>query len=71
MAREKNALTKYYVGELTEEDATLRLAKWISTVTDDSEEETEETGYYDGDGTPESDVISVRKVYTLDRKSVV
>lgn len=66
MAREKNALTKYYVGELTEEDATLRLAKWISTVTDDSEEETEETGYYDGDGTPESDVISVRKVYTFE-----
>lgn len=66
MAREKNALTKYYVGELTEENATLRLAKWISTVTDDSEEETEETGYYDGDGTPESDVISVRKVYTFE-----
>lgn len=66
MAREKNALTEYYVGELGEEDADLRLAKWISTVTDDSDEEIEEEGYYSGDGTPENDVINIQKTYTFE-----
>lgn len=66
MARQKNALTKYFVGELSEEEPELRLAKWISTVTDDSDEEVEDEGYYDGDGTPESDVISVKKTYTFE-----
>lgn len=70
MAREKNALTKYFVAPIPTDGATEpeynRLAKWISTVTDDSNEESEETGYYDGDGTPETDVISVAKVYTFE-----
>lgn len=70
MARKKNALTEYYVGALPVDESTepeyLRLAKWVSTVTDDSEEETEDMGFYDGDGTPETDVISVKKVYTFE-----
>lgn len=66
MARQKNALTKYFVGELSEEVADLRLGKWIETVTDDSDEETEDMGFYDGDGTPETDVISVKKTYTFE-----
>lgn len=70
MARQKNALTEYYVGAIPSDGATepeyFRLAKWISTVTDDSEEETETTGYYDGDGTPETDVMSVSKTYTFE-----
>ena len=70
MARQKNALTEYYVGAIpsdgTAEPEYFRLAKWISTVTDDSEEETESIGYYDGDGTPETDVISVAKTYTFE-----
>lgn len=69
MAREKNALTKYFVAEMVEdgmEPEYFRLAKWISTVTDDSEEEVESTAYYDGDGTPEDDVISVKKTYTFE-----
>lgn len=69
MAREKNALTKYYVADMVEdgmEPEYFRLAKWISTVTDDSEEEVESTAYYDGDGTPEDDVISVKKAYTFE-----
>lgn len=65
MARQKNALTEYYVGPVGEE-ATLRLAKWISSVTDDSDETTEEAAFYDGDGTPESDVVSVKKVYSFE-----
>src|SRR5690554_7144427 len=70
MARQKNALTEYYVGAIPQDGMTepeyFRLAKWISTVTDDSEEETESIGYYDGDGTPETDVISVAKTYTFE-----
>lgn len=69
MARKKNALTEYYVGAIptgTTEPEYFRLAKWVSTVTDDSEEETEDQGFYDGDGTPETDVISVKKTYTFE-----
>lgn len=70
MARSKNALTEYYVGALVDgelETATYdRLARWVSSVTDDSEEEVEEQGFYDGDGTPESDVISVKKAYAFE-----
>lgn len=66
MARYKNALTKYYVGDLEEKEANLRLAKWIQTVEDDTDEEVEEEAYYDGDGTPEEDVISVKKKYSFE-----
>jgi len=69
MARKKNALTEYYVGAIPTdggEPEYFRLAKWISTVTDDSDEETEDQGFYDGDGTPETDVISVKKTYTFE-----
>lgn len=70
MARKKNALTKYFVGSVPVSDVgpvTYHpLAKWIQTVTDDSDEETEDTGYYDGDGTPSTDIISVKKNYTFE-----
>lgn len=70
MPRKKNALTEYYVGAIPtdgiSEPEYFRLAKWVSTVTDDSEEETEDQGFYDGDGTPETDVISVKKTYAFE-----
>lgn len=69
MAREKNALTKYYISDEMDspaEEDYLRLAKWVETVTDDSDEETEDQAFYDGDGTPETDVISVQKTYTFE-----
>lgn len=68
MARQKNSLTKYLVADRVEtgEPDYKRLAKWISNVTDESEEETEDLGFYDGDGTPETDVISVKKTYTFE-----
>jgi len=47
LARYKNALTKYYVGDLEEQEANLRLAKWIETVEDDSDEEVEDSAFYD------------------------
>lgn len=69
MARKKNALTEYHVAAITdglEEPDYKRLAKWISTVADDTDEETEDQGFYDGDGTPETDVISIKKSYTFE-----
>ncbi|HLQ75430.1 MAG TPA: phage tail protein [Alloiococcus sp.] len=70
MARKKNALTKHFVADLPTDESTepdyLRLAKWISTVEDDSDEEVEDQAFYDGDGTPEDDVISVKKTWTFE-----
>lgn len=66
MARKKNALTEYHVASLEEPTVYNRLAKWVSNVTDDSDEETEDLGFYDGDGTPETDVISIKKTYTFE-----
>lgn len=69
LARKKNALTEYHVAKLPESDGEPeynRLARWISSVEDDSDEEVEDQAYYDGDGTPEDDVISVKKTYAFE-----
>lgn len=69
MARQKNALTEYHVAPIVEgpgDPEYNRLAKYISTVTDDSDEETEDQAWYDGDGTPEEDIVSVKKKYTFE-----
>ena len=71
-AREKNAKREHYIAEYTpgketaptEDTEWLRLAKYISTIGDDSDEETDDTGFYDGDGTPETTVVSVSGTYT-------
>ncbi|MCM3110684.1 phage tail protein [Lederbergia lenta] len=42
----------------------MELAHQISTIGDDTQEETEDTAFYDGDGTPETTVISVAGAYT-------
>lgn len=63
--RYKNAIRKHYVAPWKEgeekpaEEKYERLAKYIATVTDETDEETDDTGYYDGDGTPEEFVTSV------------
>jgi hypothetical protein len=72
MARNKNALRGHFVAAYdpltpdTEPTEWLELAKYISTISDDTEEETDSTGYYDGDGTPETDIISVAGAYTAE-----
>ena len=67
MARKKNALTEHHVAPIPTDGITepeyKRLAKYISNVEDEADEEVEDIGYYDGDGTPESDVMSVKKSY--------
>lgn len=72
MSRNKNAARKHFVqaytpgttGEAKPGDEWLPLAKWVSTIGDDTEEESESTGFYDGDGTPENDITSVAGTYT-------
>lgn len=67
--RTKNALTEHWIAEMPTgetEPEWLRLAKWISSVGDDPEEETEDNAWYNGDGTPETDVISVKKSHPVE-----
>ncbi|HFE9852686.1 TPA: phage tail protein [Enterococcus faecalis] len=71
-ARNKNAKREHYIAEYTpgeevaptENTKWLRLAKFISGIGDDTNEETDDTGFYDGDGTPETTVTSVAGSYT-------
>lgn len=65
MGTVKNALTGHFVGPVEDEAATLELAKWISEVNDGTSEEVESVAYYDGDGTPEDNVVSVSKPYAF------
>lgn len=69
MAKSKNALRGHFVqayvpGTETPGELWLELAHQISTIGDDTQEETEDQGFYDGDGTPETTVISVSGAYT-------
>ncbi|WP_096435919.1 phage tail tube protein [Alteribacter populi] len=69
MARLKNALRGHFVqayspGEDEPGTEWLELAKYISTIGDDTQEETEDEAFYDSDGTPETTVTSVAGAYT-------
>lgn len=72
MARQKNAQRKHFVAPfdpktpdtVPADEAFLRLAKYIETIDDDTDEETDDTGYYDGDGSVEETVTSVSGAYT-------
>lgn len=67
--RFKNALRKHYIAALPmagQEAAWLPLARFIETITDDSDESTEEIAYYDGDGTPETEVVSVAEKWSAE-----
>jgi len=69
LGRQKNALTEYHVAALVEgvgQPSYKQLARYIKTVTDDSDEETDDQAWYDGDGTPEEDIVSVKKKYTFE-----
>lgn len=67
-ARQKNALRGHFIAPfktgVEPKDADfLELAKWIASVSDDTDEQTDDTGYMDGDGTPETTVIGVSGSY--------
>lgn len=60
MTRYKNATTKYEIEQLGGTGTPLRLAKYIQTVDVSANDETDEWGYYDGDGTVATEVVSSR-----------
>lgn len=69
MGKQKNALRghfvqAYVVGEETPGEEWFELAHQISTIGDDTQEETNDEAFYDGDGTPETTVVSVAGAYT-------
>src|SRR5678816_3681909 len=71
MARNKNALREHYVASIpatglpAEGDYKL-LAQWISDISDDTDENVESTAFYDGDGTPTSDVTRVAMAWSFE-----
>lgn len=70
MGRQKNAdrqhlIADYNGGEVPEDSEFHALAQWITEITDASEEGTEEFGYYDGDGTPQIEVLTYREGYEV------
>lgn len=71
MTRQKNALRGHFIqayvpGVEKPTEVWLELAKYISSISDDTQEETEDTAFYDGDGTPETSVISVAGAYSVE-----
>lgn len=72
MSRLKNALRGHFIGAVSADDPTkeptawLELAKWISSVGDETDEQTDDTGFYDGDGTPETTVTGVSGAYSFE-----
>lgn len=72
MARLKNALRKHYVAEWTDNNTEPTasdyklLAKYIKTVNDETDENTNDDAFYDGDGTPETTIVSVAAGYAFE-----
>ena len=71
MARNKNALRLHEIAPYKNEEEApqegwLALAKWITNVTDDSEDNTDPYADYAGDGTVSDDVIGVTRAYTFE-----
>lgn len=67
--RFKNAITKYFVAQIVEGETAptfLPLAKFISTVEPEANDETEDYAWYDGDGTVATEVISARPSYGVE-----
>lgn len=70
--RLKNALRGHFIAPWKKGENTaptegwLELAKFISSVSDDTDEETDDTGYYDGDGTKETTVTGVSGSYSFE-----
>lgn len=71
MARQKNALRGHFIAPVTDpktepdKAAYKELAKWVEDVDDDTDEATTSVAYYDGDGTEETTVTSVKGSYTF------
>ena len=65
-AKRQHSIQDYVQGEEPKEDGYLLLARWITSITDDTQEETEDFADYAGDGTPSTDVTSVSGAYSVE-----
>lgn len=71
MARLKNALRGHFIAPYNPEtpnqepEEWLELAKWVTEVSDDTDETTTDEAYYDGDGTTETTVTAVKIAWTF------
>ena len=70
MSRSKNALRQHFIAPISKENPVeadfLRLAKWISTIADETEEQVDDVAYYDGDGTLETSVFGVKGGFSFE-----
>ncbi len=70
MGKHKNVETKHFLADIPKGDETepdyMPLARGILSIGSEGDENVEEFAYYDGDGTPESDVISVKKNHPVE-----
>lgn len=69
----KNALRKHYIADWAKEHTEApakeqfkRLAKNISSITDDTDEETDDKAFYDGDGTKEKKVVGISESWKVE-----
>lgn len=66
MVRIKNAITQYFVAEVPTagtDPVWLELANFITEVNDNTDETTEDSAYYSGDGTTTTEVTQVKGGY--------
>lgn len=72
MARRKNALRQHLIADYkpdNEKPSTgefLELARWITTITESSDETVEDYGDYAGDGTPKEEVAAFKEKYDVE-----
>ena len=66
MTRQKNALRGHFVAPYNGGTEPSTSETWISDVSDDTDEKTDDQAYYDGDGVEETTVISVKGAYTFE-----
>ncbi len=74
MPKMKNAKRKHYVAPWSAENPTTEpltdawkwLADGVTTADVENDEETDDIAYYNGDGTPETTVVSVKYGYTFE-----
>lgn len=63
--RKKNANVKYEIAKIGEDEEFVWLAKYIQDITPSANDETEDTGFYDGDGTLVTEVIGSKYAYEV------
>ena len=73
MSRQKNAIRQHFIADVDPKDINtapaegeyFELAKWITDIEDATDENVEDYADYAGDGTPKSEVISIKEAYDV------